>query len=62
MTKLTRDERSEISRALAKAIAYRDCGKRGAAAAWAARLVTLLGESDVVLSASGRSLASELAD
>lgn len=34
--------RSEISQALAKAIAYRDCGKPEEAAAWAARLVRML--------------------
>lgn len=34
--------RSEISQALAKAIAYRDCGKPEEAAAWAARLVKML--------------------
>jgi hypothetical protein len=34
--------RAEISRALAKAIAYRDCGKPEEAAEWAARLVRML--------------------
>ena len=34
--------RSEVNRALAKAIAYRDCGKPEQAAAWAAELVRLL--------------------
>jgi len=34
--------RSEISQALAKAIAYRDCGKPSAAAEWAAKLVRML--------------------
>jgi hypothetical protein len=34
--------RSEISQALAKAIAYRDCGKPAEAAAWAAKLVRML--------------------
>ena len=34
--------RSEISQALAKAIAYRDCGKPEQAAEWAARLVRML--------------------
>jgi hypothetical protein len=38
----TRATRSEISQALAKALAYRDCGKAGEAAAWAARLVRML--------------------
>ena len=34
--------RSELSTALAKAIAYRDCGKPDEAAKWAAKLVKLL--------------------
>lgn len=34
--------RSEISQALAKAIAYRDCGKPEQAAQWAATLVRML--------------------
>ena len=40
MTK--RADRSELSRALAKAIAYRDCGKPDVAARWAATLVDML--------------------
>ncbi len=35
-------ERSEINRALAKALAYRDCGQRTEVAFWAAKLVELL--------------------
>lgn len=35
-------DRSALSRALAKALAYRDCGKPEKAAAWAAELVRLL--------------------
>ena len=35
-------DRSEINRALAKAIAYKQCGKDQKAAAWAVRLVDLL--------------------
>jgi hypothetical protein len=38
----TKADRSELSRALAKAIAYRDCGKPEKAAAWAAQLVRML--------------------
>jgi len=38
----TKATRSEISQALAKAIAYRDCGKSDEAAAWAAKLVRML--------------------
>jgi hypothetical protein len=34
--------RSEISQALAKAIAYRDCAKPQQAAEWAAKLVRML--------------------
>ena len=37
-----RATRSELAQALAKAVAYRDCGKPTDAAAWAARLVKLL--------------------
>ena len=40
--------RSELSQALAKAIAYRDCGKPADAAAWAARLVKML-EAQAIL-------------
>ena len=35
-------DRSEISRALAKAIAYQQCGKQRDAEQWAAELVRLL--------------------
>jgi hypothetical protein len=35
-------DRSEISRALAKAIAYKQCGKQLEAGQWARRLVELL--------------------
>ena len=38
----TSADRSTINRALAKAIAYRDCGKPAKAATWAAELVRLL--------------------
>ncbi len=37
-----RATRSEISQALAKGIACRDCGKPAAAAEWAAKLVRML--------------------
>ncbi len=33
---------SELSRALAKAIAYKTCGKQAQAEAWARRLIELL--------------------
>jgi hypothetical protein len=35
-------DRSEVNRALAKALAYQQCGKPAAAALWAAELVRLL--------------------
>ena len=35
-------DRSEVNRALAKAIAYKQCGKDDAAATWAIKLVELL--------------------
>jgi len=35
-------DRTEISRALAKAIAYKSCGKDAEAEAWATRLIELL--------------------
>jgi hypothetical protein len=35
-------DRSEVNRALSKAIAYKQCGKDQKAAAWAAELVRLL--------------------
>jgi len=41
-------DRSEISRAVAKAIAYHDCGKPERAAEWAARLAQLLGAKGIL--------------
>ena len=41
-------DRSEVSRALAKAIAYKQCGKDQQAAAWAAKLVRLLECADIL--------------
>ena len=38
----TKATRSELNQALAKAVAYRDCGKPEQAAEWAARLVRML--------------------
>ena len=40
--------RSEISQALAKAIAYRDCGKAQEAAQWAIRLVRMLEAQEIL--------------
>ncbi len=41
-------DRSEVSRALAKAIAFKNCGKHRKASAWAAELVRLLECSDIL--------------
>ena len=43
-----RSTRSELAQALAKAVAYRDCGKPTEAAAWAAKLVKML-EAQAIL-------------
>ncbi len=40
--------RSEVSQALAKAIAYKNCGKDKEATAWAVRLLALLECSDIL--------------
>jgi hypothetical protein len=50
----SRATRSEISQALAKAIAYRDCGKPETAAQWAAKLVQML-EAQQILQPQFRS-------
>jgi hypothetical protein len=41
-------DRSEISRALAKAIAYKQCGKDEEARAWAIKLVRALELADIL--------------
>ncbi len=41
-------DRSEVDRALAKAIAYKACGKASKAKAWAAELVRLLECADIL--------------
>jgi len=41
-------DRSEVSRALAKAIAYKNCGKDRDAEEWARRLVRLLECADIL--------------
>lgn len=41
-------DRSEVSRALAKAIAYKQCGQQQKAEEWAARLVRLLECADIL--------------
>lgn len=42
-------DRSEVSRALAKAIAYKQCGKDEEAEKWARELVTLLECADILI-------------
>ncbi len=46
-------DRSEVNRALAKAIAYKNCGKQDAAEQWAAELVRLLECAEIL---SGNSI------
>jgi hypothetical protein len=41
-------DRSEASRALAKAIAFKQCGKQGDAEEWARKLVHLLQCADIL--------------
>lgn len=52
-------DRSEVSRALAKAIAYKQCGKDSAAQAWAVKLVELL-ECENILPANVRRWADDM--
>ena len=40
--------RSELAQALAKAVAYRDCGKPAEAAAWDAKLVKMLEAQEIL--------------
>lgn len=40
--------RSEVSQALAKALAYKNCGKNGEAEQWARHLVKLLQCADIL--------------
>jgi hypothetical protein len=48
MTMTTSADRSTINRALAKAIAYKNCGQDEKAYAWAAKLVDLLECNDIL--------------
>ena len=50
MYQTTEVNRSEVSRALAKAIAYKNCGKQRDAEEWARRLVELLECADILRS------------
>lgn len=45
---VSRLDRVNINRALAKAIAYHDCGKDAKATAWAAELIRLLGQAQII--------------
>lgn len=45
---MTNLDRSEISQALAKAIAYKQCGKHASSELWAARLLGLLECADIL--------------
>lgn len=42
-------DRSEVSRALAKAIAFKNCGKDLESARWARKLVKLLDSADILI-------------
>lgn len=57
-------DRIEINRALAKALAYKGCGKEAHARAWAAELVRLLECADILQQGHQRDLhrALERAD
>lgn len=48
-------DRSEINRALAKAIAYKNCGKDTEAAEWARKLVELLECAEILSEETVRS-------
>jgi hypothetical protein len=41
-------DRAEVSRALAKAIAYKNCGKDKEAEEWARKLITLLEMANIL--------------
>jgi len=55
-------DRSEVSRALAKAIAYKQCGKDRTAEEWAIRLVRLLECSNILKAYSGEWMNGALID
>lgn len=52
-------DRVEVNRALAKALAFKQCGQDHKADAWAARLVKLL-EANRILSERGEEMADEV--
>jgi hypothetical protein len=47
-------DRSEVSRAVAKAVAYKQCGKDRDAEQWARQLVRLLECADILRPEAGR--------
>ena len=47
-------DRSEVSRALAKAVSFKQCGKDAEAAAWARQLVTLLECAEILAEGTGQ--------
>ena len=51
-------DRTEVNRALAKAIAYKQCGKDSAAQAWAVKLITML-ECENILTTSIRRMGRQ---
>ncbi len=51
---MTNLDRSAIAQALAKAIAYKNCGKDDMANMWAARLVRMLACSDILADTAPR--------
>lgn len=53
-------DRSAVNRALAKAIAYKQCGREAAAKAWAAELVRLLECASILDPASNSVLLGAL--
>lgn len=53
-------DRTEVNRALAKALAYKACGKDHQADQWVARLVKLL-EAGRILNDRGEEMADEAA-
>lgn len=53
-------DRSAINRALAKAIAYKQCGRQAKAEAWTAELVRLLECADVLAIGAADRLHGEL--
>lgn len=51
-------DRSEVNRALAKAIAFKACGKDGQAQHWARRLVELLECAEILRPGSNREMGA----